>query len=99
MFELTSHPEVSQELDDQLAWLSRKTLWMAARFADAYAEALRVLATQPTRGHLIWKDYRRYNIPRFPHALIYRAHENTVYLMALMHERRHPDYWKARIDS
>jgi len=72
---------------------------MASRFADAYAEALQILTTWPARGHFIWKQYRRYNIPKFPHALIYRVSGSTVHLIALMHERCHPDYWKTRITA
>jgi hypothetical protein len=31
--------------------------------------------------------------------VIYREEADAIYVIAVMHEKRHPDYWKERIDE
>ncbi len=97
-FEIRTHPAFDRELEEQIAWLKEKTLWVAPRFADAVQKALELLSDRPNFGHPVWQEFRRYNLPGFSHALIYRIEGSTLYLIALMHERRHPDYWKHRLN-
>ena len=98
MFSLRTHPEATAELDEQLAYLKTKELpWSATKFADAYDAALTKIVSHPTRGHFVWREFRRYNIPGQSYALIYREEGTVIFLIALMHEKRHPDYWKSRV--
>ena len=99
MHEIRSHPEADLELEDALRFLSEQTLWQATRFADAFYAALIRIRTQPSCSHFVWQDFRRYNIPGFSHALIYRQRAHEVYVIAVMHQKRHPDYWKHRIED
>jgi hypothetical protein len=36
---------------------------------------------------------------RFSRSIIYRDEDGVVYVVAVMHQRRHPDYWKSRVDE
>lgn len=74
MFDLRTHPEAEQELDDAVRHLAERTLWQATRFADAYHSALVRIRTEPAHAHFVWREFRRYNIPGFSHSLIYRHH-------------------------
>jgi plasmid stabilization system protein ParE len=42
-------------------------------------------------------DIRRRLIGRFPYAILYSDEGQTVYILAVMHLRRDPDYWKSRL--
>ena len=99
MYKLRTHPEADAELDEQLGYLRERTLWQATRFADAFHGSLMRLRSHPTLSHFVWKEFRRYNIPGFSHAIIYRVEEDAIYVVAVIHEKRHPDYWKHRIDD
>lgn len=99
MFDLRTHPEADVELGEILQRLNEETLWQASRFADRYYEALLKIRSHPECTHFIWKDYRRLNLGRFPYGLIYRRRENKIYLIAIAHDKRHPDYWKVRIQD
>jgi plasmid stabilization system protein ParE len=99
MSSFRTHPEAAEELDDQLAYLKARTLWAASKFADAYAAALTKIQSHPASGHFVWRQFRRYNIPGQSHAVIYREEADAIYVIAVMHEKRHPDYWKERIDE
>jgi toxin ParE1/3/4 len=53
----------------------------------------------PLAGHPCHEVYRRINLNRFPYAIIYRPDGDDIYVIAVMHEKRHPDYWKHRIEN
>jgi plasmid stabilization system protein ParE len=96
---LRTHPEADRELEEAISYLADRTLWQASRFADAYHAALDRIIARPEGCHFVWREYRRYNIPGYSHALIYRSRQDEVHLIAVMHEKRHPDYWKYRISD
>lgn len=97
MYDLRIHPEASKELEEVLQRLADDTLWQAERFADIYYGALKKVRSHAECSHFVWREFRRFNLHPFSFALIYRHRKNEVYLVALMHEKRHPDYWKSRI--
>ena len=42
-------------------------------------------------------NYRRANLERFPFYLPYITEGNILFIIAIAHNARHPDYWKKRI--
>jgi len=42
-------------------------------------------------------DVRRCFTNRFPYAVLYSIEADVIYILAVMHLHRHPDYWKERI--
>ncbi len=99
MYDLRTHAEADIELDEALRYLSERTLWQATRFADALHTALKQIRTRPEGSHFVWREFRRYNINGFSYALIYRQQGREVFVIAVMHQKRHPDYWKHRIED
>jgi len=41
---------------------------------------------------------RRYLLKNFPYYLIYREINNEIEVVAVMHERRRPGYWRHRLE-
>ena len=42
-------------------------------------------------------DIRRRLISRFPYAILYSDEGEILYILAVMHLRRDPNYWKSRL--
>ncbi|MBK7075209.1 MAG: hypothetical protein IPH44_23220 [Myxococcales bacterium] len=42
------------------------------------------------------RQARRFLFKRFPYYLIYRERDGMVEVVAVMHARRHPGYWRHR---
>jgi plasmid stabilization system protein ParE len=42
-------------------------------------------------------DVRRWNLRHFPYALIFRRVDDVIEIIAVMHARREPEYWKSRL--
>ena len=97
MHELRTHPEADAELEETLRYLSENSLWQATRFADSHHAALLKIQNNPKSCHFVHHDYRRCQIRPFSHSIIYRERMNDVYVIAIRHDKRHPDYWKTRI--
>jgi len=51
----------------------------------------------PLRWRKIKGRFRRSLIERFPYGIIYSAENDGIFIAAVMHLKRKPDYWKKRI--
>lgn len=98
MNELQQHPEVEAEIDESVHYLEARSLWAADDFIEELRAAMRKIRLNPKHCHFTYQEYRRCNIPRFHHAIIYRQRsEDVFYVIAVMHDKRSPNYWKKRI--
>lgn len=50
----------------------------------------------PDSGTPVFRDVRRARIHRFPYDLVYRIRQDLLIIVAVMHQRREPGYWKNR---
>lgn len=55
------------------------------------------IKTHPQLFRLRESKFRRANLERFPFYLPYIIREETLIILAIAHNARHPDYWKERI--
>ncbi|MFO7893043.1 MAG: type II toxin-antitoxin system RelE/ParE family toxin [Longimicrobiales bacterium] len=69
---------------------------LGAEFLDILEQALLSLVDTPRIGTPYDSDTRRLVLLRFPFALIYTVEAEVVVILAVAHQRRHPDYWRGR---
>lgn len=98
-FEIETHPEAAEELREALAWYADRSARAPTRLLREYDEHVAIIRSNPDGIRLIYRQYRRLNLSRFPYAIIFRLRQRSIFIIAVMHERRHPDYWKSRIDD
>lgn len=70
---------------------------LGARFEQAVAEAIRSAAAHPERGAARAKSTRRWLVRGFPFAVVYRANESGLLIVAVAHQRKRPAFWAGRI--
>jgi plasmid stabilization system protein ParE len=70
---------------------------LGARFEEAVAFAVRSAASHPERGAARSRNTRRWLVKGFPYAVLYRADDSGILVVAVAHERRHPAYWEQRL--
>ena len=97
MRDLQQHPDVESEIEDYALYLASSSDRAPFAFVGEVRSAFRHLCEHPAIGHFVHRDFRRYNLRRFSHAVIYQENGDKIYVIAVMHEKRHPDYWKKRI--
>lgn len=99
MFDVEIHPAVYAELEHSRAWYEERANNLGIGFLDEVNKAIKTVRESPS----MWpfrdkgRNIRRYLVRRFPYAVVYRVKERTIQVIAVMHLRRHPDYWRGRV--
>jgi len=70
---------------------------LGQEFLDAVEPAFGKIAQRPMIWRILKGRFRRYLIHHFPYAVIYAIEDDTVYVVAIMHMKRKPDYRQDRV--
>lgn len=81
------------ELLDACDWYDRQQVGMGASFKRAVQDAASQIARSPLLFPVELADVRRYVMNRFPYTLRYVLRGDEVWVMAVSHQHRSPDYW------
>jgi plasmid stabilization system protein ParE len=99
MRELRFHPEADEELIEAQAWYEARSEVAAQAFALEIDHAIERILETPFRYPGGNRGERRFVLHRFPYTILYRAREDHVFITAVAHQRRRPDYWRHRRNS
>jgi plasmid stabilization system protein ParE len=86
-----------QEVADAVLWLEEKQPGRGVDFLEALDRAVRLIKTYPLVAQEIEPEIRRCLLDRFPYALIYGIHDETIVVIAVAHTHREPHYWLDRL--
>ena len=96
---LIYHPHARAELVEAATYYENRLTGLGAQFRDeANRTTLKILKT-PRQWRVIDEDVRRALMARFPFAIYYRALPDHIQVLAVKHHKRHPDYWRYRLDE
>ena len=70
---------------------------VAQRFQAALQQALLQSRQSPERWPILAGELRKRPLRGFPHRVIYEVRRDHVLIVAVMHERQRPEYWRDRI--
>jgi toxin ParE1/3/4 len=88
--------EAEAELLEAAEFYEGQRPGLARRFLEATERVIGHAADRPLLGSPLGGGIRRYLVPGFPYAVIYRADRDPIRVLAIAHLRRHPDYWRGR---
>jgi toxin ParE1/3/4 len=91
------HPEALAEADEAAAFYKAQQPRLAVRFLEALNDALALIRRNPLLYRRIDENIRKCRILRFPYGVIYRVGEDRIEVIAIMHLKQRPGYWKSRI--
>jgi toxin ParE1/3/4 len=91
------HPEALSELEDAARYYAKVQQGLEQRFIASVETAIQKLVAQPSAYGILEQDIRRCLTRVFPYALLYSIEPDTVLIVAVMHCRRKPGYWRSRI--
>jgi toxin ParE1/3/4 len=93
------HPEARLEYREAAAFYESCRRGLGAAFSiEVEATIQRILET-PERWRHIEQDVRTCRTHTFPYAVLYTVEANSILIVALMHLRREPGYWRSRLSS
>jgi hypothetical protein len=68
----------------------------ASAFSEEMDAAESAIARLPEAWPPFEFDTRRYLLRRFPFSVVYRVESRRILIVAVVHARRRPAYWKSR---
>lgn len=97
MSHLSFHPDVGYEIREAYRWYETQAQGLGDDFIEELELAFQAIVEIPETWPKFKKGFRRYILSRFPFAVIYSQINNRLYVIAMMHQSRKPDYWLNRV--
>jgi toxin ParE1/3/4 len=91
------HPFTEQELVEAVRFYESRAPGLGGDFIREVEHVLAQIAASPESGSVITGTIRRRLVRRFPFAILYQAGLKDVWIIAVMHLRRRPGYWRVRL--
>ena len=85
------------ELDEAVAFYDAQVPGLGARYRAAVREALSQIERFPKAGTRLSRRTRRRLVNRFPYGIVYRHTDDGIFVVAIAHLHRKPEYWRDRL--
>ncbi len=89
----------NNELNDACDWFERQQSGLGVRFKNDVREATLRIAGSPLLFSVEMQEVRRYVMNRFSYTLRYVLRADEVWIVAVSHQHRRPDYWVERVEN
>jgi toxin ParE1/3/4 len=88
--------EAEEELDKAVAHHEEIESGLGVRLKEEARGVIRWILQNPQLPRLRAKGYRRVNLKVFPYYVAYFTWADTIWILAIAHSKRHPEYWIRR---
>lgn len=85
------------EYRDAVDYYEAVSTGLGAEFADEIALSLQRIAAYPDAWPKLSVRTRRCMMNRFPYGLVYRTRGKEIQIIAIMHLKQNPLYWRDRL--
>ncbi|HEU4406657.1 MAG TPA: type II toxin-antitoxin system RelE/ParE family toxin [Polyangiaceae bacterium] len=89
-------PEAEREAREAFLWYWQHDERAGLRFEAALTATLDRTAEAPEQGPVVEADVRRLLVEGFPYGVLYAVEPERIVVLAIMHLRRRPGYWRGR---
>jgi plasmid stabilization system protein ParE len=93
---LQFHPDVFFEIKASYDWYQEKATGLGDDFLNELENGYQAIMEFPDTWSKFTKSFQRFILSKFPFSIIYRANNNTIFIIAVMHHSRKPGYWLKR---
>ncbi|WP_068857921.1 type II toxin-antitoxin system RelE/ParE family toxin [Perlucidibaca aquatica] len=88
-------PQAKAEFEDGERYYEQQLLGLGMRFRKDTRDALARLRHWPLAAPIEHNEIRRLLLSRFPYKLLYSVEPDYIYIIAVAHLHRAPNYWTA----
>ena len=92
------HRLAENELIESARFYEQRREFLGNNFLDEVEETLEKIQTHPDLGKPGKFQTRSWKVKRFPFRLVYLEPVDRVWIVAIAHLSRKPNYWLARLD-
>lgn len=89
-------PEAQDEVREAIAYLESRRAGLGDEFEALIREAFDLIARHPRAFSPYRAGYRKYVVPGFSYVIFYADLDDHVFVAAVPHTSRQPDYWTNR---
>jgi plasmid stabilization system protein ParE len=85
-----------EEMVEAARFYEQRHIGLGVDFLAEVEHCIARMRENPEAGRSIRAGTRRRVLRRFPYGLLYRVDPEEIVIVAVMHLRRRPDYWRGR---
>ena len=85
------------ELKEAGRYYAERSLSVAQHFYEEIDEVLAEIRARPGLRRMFDPPARRHFGPIFPHGVVYLDQPDTIWIVAVMHFKQEPGYWRKRL--
>ena len=89
-------PLAEADLEDAARWYGEERAHLAERFLSDVDQTFARVRERPLQFPTVGGDVRRALLHTFPYAVYFRASNDGVVVLAVLHLRRDPRVWRGR---
>jgi plasmid stabilization system protein ParE len=94
---LQVRPEAEADLAEGFHWYERERAGLGIELVEAVEATFELLQENPRLYPVLYREGRRALTRRFPYAVFFVADRGVVTVLAVSHQARDPELWKARL--
>jgi toxin ParE1/3/4 len=91
------HPLAAQEFVEAIKFYRQRGPQLAKRFDHEIRAAIGKIMAAPEHWRPLEGDVRRCFVRVFPYSVLYTIEPDYILIVALMHGKREPGYWRNRL--
>ncbi|MGD1018220.1 MAG: type II toxin-antitoxin system RelE/ParE family toxin [Verrucomicrobiia bacterium] len=91
------HPEAKAEFFAAIDYYESVDTGLGLDFSIEVFSTIQNAVDYPTAWPVLKDDVRRCLVHRFPYGVLYSIENDEIFILAVMHLHRDPDYWKSRV--
>ncbi|MCP4218338.1 MAG: type II toxin-antitoxin system RelE/ParE family toxin [bacterium] len=91
------HPEAEREFLEAIDYYEAREADLGFDFSMEIYAAVSRAVEHPEAWPILEGEVRRCQTKRFPYGVLYSKEDTGIFVLAVMHLHRAPDYWKHRL--
>lgn len=91
------HELAAREMLDARDYYDDLVFGLGKKFVIEIERCFKIIKGNPLAYPIIRENIRKAVVIKFPYSILYRMEKNTVYILAVMHQKRKPKYWAKRM--
>ena len=96
MLNVIFHLDIELEVKASYEWYQNQAEGLGEDFLTELESAYQAILELPNTWPKFHSGFRRFLLSKFPFSIIYRLTQETIFVVAVMHNSRKPRYWVDR---
>lgn len=91
------HPEAEEDIEQAVSYYEERRSGYGSKFLDNYVSATSFIRQFPESGTRYYERVLFTTLNDFPYSIFYLNLERSIFVLAVIHDRRRPGFWLDRL--